>query len=374
MIYAARLGALYAGMFLVIGILMPFWPVWLEARGLSHTEIGLIFAAGSTVRVFTGPLAARLADRTGERKRFIVFLTLAAFCLYLPFYFLENFWSIFLLQACLFGALGPLMPMAETLTMTGVRQHNLDYGRIRLWGSIAFIVGASGIGFFLKGADPNLIWMSVVGALGFYVVAAWFVPDFRVAPGHADNAPVSRVIGDKTFLVFILATACIQGSHALYYTFGTLNWLRMGLSEGVIGLLWAEGVVAEVILFVFAAGTIRRLGPARLIALGGLACLIRWPLTAMVDDLALIALLQILHAFTFGAAHLGAIYFIADRMPEDISTTAQTIYALCVSGIGVGVMSWVSGHLYEAQHGEAFIWMGVMGGIGMVLAWSIRRT
>ncbi|MEX0695874.1 MAG: MFS transporter, partial [Rhodospirillales bacterium] len=205
------------------------------------------------------------------------------------------------------------------------------------------------------------------------VLCSLLLPDFRSPPAEKGSQPITRVLTDRTFLIFVAATACIQGSHALYYGFGTLNWLRMGLGEGVIGLLWAEGVIAEVILFVFAAKAIRRVGPARLIALGGLACLIRWSLTAYTDALPVIVILQILHAFTFGAAHLGAMYFIADRMPEDVSATAQTIYALLVSGLGIGLTSFLAGHLYGAYQGQAYLAMAVMGGIGMILAWSIRR-
>lgn len=368
-----RLSALYGSIFLAIGIMMPFWPVWLQSKGLSATEIGLTIASGSIVRVFLAPQIARFSDRTGERRRPIIALAVAAFLLYLPFYVADEFWVILLLQACTAGTFGPLMPLSESLTMTGARTQKLDYGRIRLWGSLTFIAGASGIGFFLKGADPDAIWASVTAALGLLVVISLFIPDFRSQPAAPEAKPFRQVVGDRTFLIFIAATVCVQGSHALYYSFGTLNWLRMGLEEGVIGLLWAEGVVAEVILFVFAAEAVRKIGPARLIALGGLACLIRWSLTAYTDALSVIILLQLLHAFTFGAAHLGAIYFIADRMPEEISSTAQTLYALAVSGLGIGLMSFASGHLYDAFAGQAYFAMAMLGAVGMVLAWSIRR-
>jgi PPP family 3-phenylpropionic acid transporter len=370
---AFRLSFHYAGMFIVIGIMMPFWPVWLSAKGLSASEIGMVLAAGSVVRVFLSPLIARFCDRLGERKRPIVALSLIALLLFLPFALLDDFIPILMLQACFAGILGPLMPLSDSLSMIGVRKSGIDYGRVRLWGSLSFIVGASGVGFFLKGAPADMIWTSIAVAIGIAVLCSLVLPDFRSAAASRETAPLTRVLSDRTFLIFVFATACIQGSHALYYGFGTLNWLRMGLGEGVIGLLWAEGVIAEVILFVFAANAIRRIGPARLIALGGLACLIRWSLTTYADDLPMIVLLQLLHAFTFGAAHLGAIHFIADRMPEDVSATAQTVYAIVVSGLGIGLTSYLSGHLYAAYKGDAYLAMAALGGIGMVLAWSIRR-
>lgn len=370
---ALRLSVLYGGMFLVIGIMMPFWPVWLEAKGLSPSEIGLIIAAGSIVRVFVGPLTARIADRTGERKRPMIVLSILGFIMFMPFALVDGFWAILLLQALFAGMFGPMMPLSESLTMIGAKRHGLDYGRIRLWGSITFIIGASGVGFFLKGAEPDLIWTSIAIAFGLFALATLIIPDYRASPGEPDSTPIRQVLKDRTFLIFICATLCIQGSHGLMYTFGTLNWIRAGFDEGTIGLLWAEGVVAEVILFVFAAGVVRRIGPARLIALGGLAAAIRWFAMGLTDDLWITVVLQLLHAFTFGASHLGAVYFISDRMPDNVSATAQTLYALMVSGLGIGLTSYVSGHLYEAFAAQSYFAMGLMGCIGMVLAWNIRR-
>lgn len=303
----------------------------------------------------------------------MVILSILGLLMFLPFALVDSFWAILLLQAFFAGVFGPMMPLSESLTMTGAKQDGLDYGRIRLWGSITFIIGASGVGFFLKGADPSLIWTSIAIAFGIFALATLMIPDYRVAPAKPDSTPIRQVLRDKTFVIFILATACIQGSHGLMYTFGTLNWLRIGFDERVIGLLWAEGVIAEVILFVFAAGVVRKIGPARLIALAGLACVIRWTAMGLTEDLWITVGLQLLHAFTFGAAHLGAVYFIADRMPEDVSATAQTLYALTVSGIGIGLTSYISGHLYEAYAGQAYFAMAIMGAVGMGLAWHIRR-
>lgn len=370
---AVRLSALYGGMFLVIGIMMPFWPVWLEAKGLSPSEIGLIIAAGSVVRVFVGPFTARIADRTGERKRPMVALSILGLIVFMPFALVDDFWAILLLQALFARMFGPTMPLSESLTMIGAKRYGLDYGRIRLWGSITFIIGASGVGFFLKGADPGLIWTSIAIAFGLFALTTLTIPDYRAAPGKPDSTPIRQVLRDRTFVIFICATLCIQGSHGLMYTFGSLNWIRAGFDKGTIGLLWAEGVVAEVILFVFAAGVVRKIGPARLIALGGLAATVRWFAMGVTEDLWITVVLQLLHAFTFGATHLGAVYFISDRMPDEVSATAQTLYALMVSGLGIGLTSYLSGHLYEAYQAQAFFAMSVMGFIGMVLAWSVRR-
>ena len=143
---AFQLSLLYGGMFLVVGIMMPFWPVWLEAKGLTPPQIGLVIAAGSLIRAFVGPLSARFADRTGERKRLMAILSTLSFIFFMPFAIVDSFAAILILQACLIGVMGPIMPLSESLTMLGAKRHGLDYGRIRLWGSLTVILGASGVG------------------------------------------------------------------------------------------------------------------------------------------------------------------------------------------------------------------------------------
>jgi PPP family 3-phenylpropionic acid transporter len=178
---------------------------------------------------------------------------------------------------------------------------------------------------------------------------------------------------NRSFALFLAAAAMIQGSHAVYYAFGTLHWRAAGYSEDVIGALWAEGVVAEIVLFMVGGRLVRRLGPARLIALGGFAGTVRWLVLGLTDALPALVCVQILHAFTFGAAHLGAIHFIARAVPPALSATAQRLYSAVVMGLGLGLMLLASGWLYTAFAGGAFHAMAAAALIGGILAWVLAR-
>ena len=199
-----------------------------------------------------------------------------------------------------------------------------------------------------------------------YVKGAMFIPVDDVL------ARIDELPKDKK-LLFICAAALIQSSHGVYYWFGTLNWKAAGYSEDVIGWLWAEGVAAEIVLFAFGAKLIGRLGPAKLIALGGLAGALRWSVTGISDALPVLVAVQLLHAFTFGATHLGAIYFIARRVPQALSASAQGLYSAIVMGLALGLSALVSGKLYGLYGGGAYPAMAVLAAAGCGVALMLMK-
>ncbi len=372
-----RLAFFYVAVFGLIGIHLPFWPVWLASRGLGSTEIGVIFGVAIGVKVIFNPLIAHAADRRGQRRPIMVALAAVAFCFFALFGVTGGFWSILVVSILFFAVWSPIMPLGESLTMLAGRigsdsGRELDYGRIRLWGSLSFMVAAVGVGHVLAGRSPDLIYLAILGALALTVAATWALPA-TIAPVAGARFAALEVLRDREFVLFIAAAALIQASHGVYYTFGTLNWKAQGYSEDVIGWLWAEGVAAEIILFACGAWLVGRLGPARLIVLGGLAGAIRWLLTGTTDSLAVLIPMQALHAFTFGATHLGAIYFIARRVPEGLSASAQSIYSAVVMGLALGLSAFASGKLYGLYGGGAYQAMAVVAATGAVIAMFLGK-
>jgi MFS transporter, PPP family, 3-phenylpropionic acid transporter len=176
------------------------------------------------------------------------------------------------------------------------------------------------------------------------------------------------VLADRTFLWMMAAAACAQASHSVYYGFSTLHWRSVGHSDTLIGLLWAEGVVAEIVLFAAAAPLMRRLGPEKMLALASLAGVIRWTVLAWTDWLPVLVVVQALHAFSFGAAHLGAMHFIGRSLPPALSATAQSLYSVAAIGIAVGAATAVSGALYETWGSGAYLAMTGLCVLGLTAA------
>ncbi len=368
-----RLALFYGGFFLVIGILMPFWPLWLKSRGLGAAEIGVVLAAGMWVKVLINPFSSALADRLGERKRVIAGLSVMAFASFTLFAFVQGFWPVLLVTVLFFAFWAPMIPLGESLTMLAATHRPLDYGRIRLWGSLSFIIAAGTAGRILAGRPADLVYWMVLGAVGVAVGFCFLLPDIRAPKAPPRRLLVLDVLRDKSFLIFLAAAGMVQTSHAVYYAFGTLYWRAAGYTETVIGALWAEGVIAEIVLFAFSGLVVRRLGPARMLMLAGAAAMVRWGVIGMTTALPALIAVQFLHAFTFGASHLAAVYFIARRVPQALSATAMALYSSVVMGIGMGASLWTAGMLYADFGGRAYLAMAVLGFLGFGFALWLRR-
>lgn len=363
----------FAAVFLFIGIHLPFWPVWLTAHGVAAAEIGILLSVSSWIRAFAPPLIAQVADRTGRTKPLIVALVAGTMGTYFLFIFAEGFWPLLAISAL--GALtfGAVLPLTENLAMRASHEHGFDYGRVRLWGSLAFIIGATFGGRMLVGREADFILTMMLAALGLTLFAAVTLPNPAAPRSQGVRRPIAHLLSRPIFIVFLLAVGLTQASHAAYYGFGTLHWRAAGISNDVIGLLWAEGVIAEIALFAFSGAVARKLGPMRLLALGVVAGLIRWGVLGMTTDIWALVAVQGLHALTFAATHLAAMHFLLQAVPATYSSTAQSLYSGLATGALMGVAMIAAGALYGAFGGMAFLSMAALSLAGGIAAIVLAR-
>lgn len=367
-----RYAVYYGAVFLALGVYLPFWPVWLAHRGLGAQEIGLLFALASWIKVGAMPPIAQVADRSGRAKATLVgaaALSLAAFAGFVP---AQGFWPILAVTVAAAAFFPALIPLGESQAMAAVLREGLDYGRIRLWGSLTFILGTAGAGRLLTGRDPDLVLVLILGALVLTLAAALALPAPRAETAAPGRRGLAALVGSRRFLGFLAAASLLQASHAVYYAFSALHWTRAGLSEAAVGGLWAEGVIAEVVLFAAGGAALARLGPRGLLLAAGLGGIVRWTALGLTTALPALAAVQVLHAATFGAAHLGAMHFIARAAPPGLSATAQSLYAAVSGGIAMGLAMLLAGRLYEALGGHAFLAMAGLSAAGTLVALALR--
>jgi len=371
---AWRLAGYYGAVFALGGVVLPFWPVWLDARGLTRAEISQLLAAGTLARLLATPLIARLADHTGARKRLIVGLTGAALACWSLFPAVAGFAALLALSMLAQGCSAAAMPLVEDATLGAARTRGLDYGRIRLAGSVTFLLASFAGGLWLTGRAPDAVLVLIVGLSALTVGAALLLPDSRTAERLSIRfvAGLGSVLGKPDLRLMFLASGLIQASHMVYYGFGTIHWRAAGLSDGFIGFLWAEGVIAEIVLFWYGGALARRLRPTGLMLLGGGLGALRWLLTGVVAAPLPLAAVQALHGFSFGATHLGAMHYLRERAAPGLTATTQGLYAALAMGVLGGLTMLAAGPLYAGLGGGAFAAMAALAGLGTALAAWLR--
>jgi MFS transporter, PPP family, 3-phenylpropionic acid transporter len=365
---------LYATMFAAFGVASPFLPALLHERGLGPSEIGAVLAAGTAVRLIIGPVTSRLADRLSKHQQiltlFLVMATVVAFGYSLPAGF-----AIFLIVSVAHASvLAPIVPIADAMTLAAA-PGQFQYGWVRGGASAAFIVGSVSAGQVVQATSfSGIVWMNGT-LLALAAVAALWLPrnalDRPLAPRQAN---VRALLAAPGFLPLMALAALVMSSHALHDRFEVLRWEDGGIGPGAAGLLWSEGVLAEVVVFVVVGPTLLRwLGPAGAAALAASAGVVRWSVTAVTAWLPAMALVEPLHGLTFALLHLACMQMLSVVAPPALAATAQGIYGGVAVGTMTAIMTLVSGPLYGALGPGAFWVMALLCAAALPIAFAMRR-
>lgn len=370
----SRLSANYTSFYIYLGIMTPFWGMWLRSKGLSASEIGILIAIPYILKIFVAPLISQLADKRDEYWRPLVICVASSLIFTMCYFWVSGFWSIFIVTVLVNLTLPAVVPLLETITVRQAVRHSLDYGRIRSFGSASFIVAAIVVGWFLKSQDVDFVLWYVIGSIAFLLITSLLMPrgnKKRTSSKIDQNSPIKELLSNGDFVWFLIVVGLLQVSHGVYYSMGSVYWKEMGLGEDIIGLLWAIGVVAEILFFVFCGKWVRKYPITVTFAVIGLFGTLRWAVLAMTLSLPILFTVQILHGLTFGASHLVAIQYISKTVKADYAGTAQSLYSSLPLGLGMGLSTYIGGIIYESGEGDAYFAMAFL--CAMAFLMSIFR-
>lgn len=359
-----RVGLVLAAFFAAGAVNAAYFPLWCADRGLTASDIGVVLGAASLLRILGGPGAGWIADRLGRPRLVIgVAAALAAMAAsVMPG--LGDVMPI-LLASALLGLCASVLPaLTDAVTLALAAARRLEYGPTRAWGSASFMVATAAVGGLVARVGTGVVPWLMAGLYGVAALAALRLP--RVEAPRRTAGPVTGLWRSGAFRLALLATALIQGSHAAYYAFAPLHWRAAGLGDATIGLLIAEGIVAEVALFLWGRRLVERLGPAGLTGVAALAFAVRWSAMAFIVDWPALAVLQLLHAATFACQHLSAM-LVLRRLPAERAGMAQTLVAALGFSAPTAVLVWLTGQLYGQLGGQVFLLMAAIGGAAVLL-------
>ncbi len=375
-----RLSLLSAAIYSLVGVQLPFFSIWLAARGLDAVGIAAVLAVQPVIRIASTLLSSRRADRRGDHGALLVACATAAAAAYAVMGLVDGFAAILVAVATLAFVQGPIGPLADGITFGEARRRResglaqLHYSWVRGWGSVSILV-------FLAASGPvaarlpaeDIIWL-LAGVAAFAAVASLGSLVGLGGSGAGTDRPRAAPIAQPALVVLVIvAAALIQCSHSLVNAFGALHWKSQGYGETFVSSAWVVALVTEVAVFLMAGrwfgGETRA---ASFLIAGGIGAVLRWMLMTIDPGPAGIFLAQALHGLSCAAVQLGPAYLLAELGGKERLSQSQAWLAAAIAG-GSSLVTFLSGPLYAAVGERGYLAMAAIAGAGFVLAVAVGR-
>ncbi|MBE8595927.1 3-phenylpropionate MFS transporter [Xenorhabdus sp. BG5] len=370
----------YFTYFFSYGIFLPFWSVWLKGEGIDASMIGILLGVGMVARFVGSLVISPTVKNPAKLINALRLLSLLALLFAIGFVFGSHWAWLFFIMVGFNLFFSPLVPLSDALAGTWQKQFTFDYGKVRVWGSIAFVISSSLAGILMSAnginfsiSSLNFGWnisfdrlnhwighelfgthhiilafllFSVIAMLLGMMLKPSIMPVGKIKTANTNAISFKELLSEKSVWRFLLCVTLLQAAHAGYYSFGSIYWEQAGYSSSTIGHLWSLGVVAEVVIFTFSKQLFRRWSARNLLLLSGICGVVRWGLMGTSTELPVLIIIQILHCGTFTVCHLAAMRFIGARKENEIIRLQATYSALAMGG-GIAVMSMIAGFMYE---------------------------
>jgi MFS transporter, PPP family, 3-phenylpropionic acid transporter len=346
---AGPLAALYFLYFAAVGVALPFLPAWFRSLGFSGREIGLLLALQPAFALLAPPLWGRLADRTGRPDRVLTLLAFGALACFGPLAFVDGYGPVLAAMACYALFVSSITTMLDSMAFAHVARAGGQYARLRLFGSLGFVVTSAAFGFAVREVDRTVVF-AVLGLVAGYAVLSLAIRSERRPPPGPTSWGFS-LLRDRD-LAILLASACLHWiACAPFHGFFAVHVRALGLPPWVVGASASLGVLAEVAVMFGWSRFGAPFAPRHVLAASFLASAVRWVGLSFARAPELIVALNVLHALTFGAFFVASVGFLARRVPAQQRSTGQALFVSGAFGLGGLVGSLSSGIAYDALGG-----------------------
>jgi MFS transporter, PPP family, 3-phenylpropionic acid transporter len=369
----------YFASFAALGAYNPFFPRWLEARGLTGLSMGVVAALIPAMGILGPPAVGFLADALGLRGSLLRVACLGAGVSMAALAALglgggaPAFGAVFMAVLGYAVFRSPMIMLADVVALERAHAARTTYGALRLWGSVGFLAGVLAVAHSLDPRASVPLPATIAALLLIAFLSAWTLP----AKPSSPRLPVARearaLLAAPSFALFLVVSTLAQMTHAGYDLCFSLHLRDLGVLDARIGVAWGIGVVSEVVLMAFAERLCARFSAPRLLAFALLGAAARWALLASLRSLPVLLALQPLHALSFGLWWVASVAFVKERAPAQALATAQGLFSAAIAvGSVAGMLVW--GAVYRRAGGAAVF--GAAGAIalaGALLATSWAR-
>jgi len=343
-----RLGGFYFVYFLMLGGVAPYFSLYLRKLGFDGVEIGTLLALMPLARVFAPNAWAWIADHQGQRRPLVRMTTAAAALSCAGLLLAKSFGWLFVVILVLNIFWCGALPLVEATTMGHLKGRLGDYGRIRVWGSISFVISVVLLGQILD--RTGILWLPVmlVALFTLCALAAWALPVDQVPPHHEDHARLREIVRRPEVVALFTACFLMALAHGPYNTFYSIHLVEIGYSKSSVGWLWALSVVGEVFIFLLMPRLMQRFTIPAIITFSLGCAVVRFLLIGwFAQSIVLLALAQLMHAATFGAHHAAALAAIHHLFRGRTQARGQALYTSLGFGAGGAAGGFASGWLWQ---------------------------
>jgi PPP family 3-phenylpropionic acid transporter len=360
--------SLYFAYFAFVGLFSPYLSLWLDWRGLTIGEIAVLMALPQLLRIVAPPFWGWLADRGGRRVALLRVAAIAACPVLLAFPFADGAVAFGALMLALFFLTAAHMPIGEAIALDLARGDAGRYGRMRLWGSVGFILTVLAGGPLLEAFGLQALPWLMAGAMAGLAAVTLALPEPTLIRSARSAMPIARRLREPAVIAFLASAFLMVFAHAALYAFFSLYLERKGYGTTAIGVIWGVGVVAEIGLFMLQRRLFDRLPAMRLLAFSFLVCGLRFALVGASDGaLWVLVITQLMHAVTFGLHHSASMAVMHRWFEPAQQARAQAAFIVVAYGFGGSLGGLAAGGLWERFSPAApFFGAALAGSLGWV--------
>lgn len=347
------LSRFYFVYYFFVGVFVPYWALYLQSEHFTPVEIGILMSIFQISRIFAPNFWGWLADHTAKRTIWIRLNTVLGVLGFIAVFWAEGFWAMLLVMGALSLFTSSTMPLSESLTLAHLANTKGHYSRIRMWGSVGFIVASILLGYLIDWAGiASLLWTILAVQITLFLLT-FTLTEVKVAPHHTDGFSVWKILRNPAVIALLLGCALMVSAHGVLYNFYSIYLAEHGYSKGMIGWLWSIGVICEIVVFMLMPMMMRRFTLKAIILVSLALAVLRFTMIGLaVDHLILLLIAQSLHAATFGSFHAATVEVVAKFFNGRHQAKGQAIYNSVTYGLGGAVGGIAGGYALQGLGGE----------------------
>jgi MFS transporter, PPP family, 3-phenylpropionic acid transporter len=331
-----------------VGVFSPFASLYFADRGMTAAQIGMLMSLVQVMRIFGPNLWGWVADRQHQRVNVLRITATAAVVTFSGFFFGQTFTHFFIVMVVVNLFASAQGPLSEALMLSEMRGDLTHYGRLRLWGSVGFILTVTLAGPLLDWYGIRLMPAIALALLMLVLAASFRMQESSHGGIHQDAPSVLALLRRREVIAFFTSTFLMIAAHASLYVFYSLYLAQIGYSNTVIGLMWSLGVVVEIVFFFYQAPIFKRFGVRKLMIASLLIAVVRFLMIGFgAQSLVLLLIAQVMHAATFGVHHSASIATLQRWFSGPLQARGQALYTSISYGLGGTLGGLILGGLWD---------------------------